>query len=342
MTRRAWSAALSAALFSLFSLLTGCAVWMPLPQTAALQHQVPADLPRAVERSEVPFFPQTPYHCGPAALATVLGHAGLPADPQALAAAVFLPSRGGSLQIEMVAAARRQGALATRLPGELEELLREVAAGQAVVVLQNLGLAIAPVWHYAVLVGYDLDAAEVLLRSGVTERERLPLHTFERTWARAGRWAVVVLPPGQLPATATPQAALDAAIGFERTAPAAQAAMAYRSLLHRWPELPLAGIGLGNSLNAAGDVAGAAQAFEGVAQRHDSAVAWNNLARLRLALGQTEAARTAALRAVARAEHAEPAWLDAAQTTLALLGLSSPPSPDLPGPPSLKPPKPAR
>ncbi len=309
----------AALLAALVGLLSGCAAWMPLPQTAALQRQAPADLPRAVEHRQVPFFPQTPLHCGPAALATVLGHAGLPADPQALAAEVFLPARGGSLQVEMVAGARRQGALATRLPGELEALLREVAAGQAVLVLQNLGLAMAPVWHYAVVVGYDLDSAELLLRSGLTERERLPLHTFERTWARVGHWALAVLPPGQLPATATPQAALDAAVGFERVAPPAQAARAYRSLLQRWPELALAGIGLGNSLHASGDVAGAAQAFEAVAQQHDSAVAWNNLARLRLALGQTTAALDAAERAVARATQVEPAWLQAAQATLGLV-----------------------
>lgn len=315
MTRRPLAAAVLAA--ALLPVLAGCAAWMPLPQTAALQRQAPADLPRRAENTRVPFFPQTPYHCGPAALATALGHAGLPTDPQALAEAVFLPSRGGSLQIEMLAAARRQGALATRLPGELQALLREVAAGQAVVLLQNLGLSIAPVWHYAVLVGYDLDAGEVLLRSGTTERERLALHTFERTWARAGHWAVVVLPPGRLPATATPAAALDAAVGFERSASPQQASQVYRSLVQRWPELPLAGIGLGNSLHAAGDTAGAALAFEHVARHHDSAVAWNNLARLRWALGQQAQAVEAARQAVARAAQAEPAWLPAAQATLA-------------------------
>ncbi len=323
---RAARAAILAILVALLGLGSGCASWMPPPQTAALQRQRPADLPSAVEHRAVPHFPQTPYHCGPAALATVLGHAGLHADPQALVDAVFLPARGGSLQLEMVAAARRQGALATRLPGELTALLQELAAGQSVLVLQNLGLALAPVWHYAVLVGYDLDAGEVLLRSGDSARQRLPLHTFERTWARAGHWAVAVLPPGRLPAKATPAAALEAAIGFERTARPAQAVQVYRQLLQRWPELPLAGIGLGNSLHAAGDLAGAARAFEAVARRHDSAVAWNNLARLRLVQGQAHAARCAAQRALARATQAEPAWRDAAQATLALLPEPAPPA----------------
>jgi tetratricopeptide (TPR) repeat protein len=186
-----------------------------------------------------------------------------------------------------------------------------------VVVLQNLGLDIAPRWHYAVLVGYDLAAREVVLRSGTTERERLPLRTFEFTWARGGHWAFAALPPGRLPATAREADAVEGAIGFERSALPAQAATAYRTLLQRWPGNLLAGIGLGNTLVAADDLPAAAAAFADVAQRHDSAVAWNNLARIRLSLGDADGARAAAQRAVQRAEKAEPAFLAAARDTLA-------------------------
>jgi hypothetical protein len=164
----------------------------------------------------------------------VLVDAGLPASPEALADAVFLPAREGSLQAEMLAGARRHGALAYRLPGELHALLKEVAAGHAVVVLQNLGLAVAPRWHYAVLVGYDLDTRELVLRSGTTRRERMSLATFEHTWARGGHWAFVALPPGRLPATAALDTATQAAIAFERVATPARAAQAYEW----WPPAP--------------------------------------------------------------------------------------------------------
>jgi hypothetical protein len=298
-------------------LLGGCATLATPPQTAALLAAPPSGLPPRAERADVPFFAQTRDHCGPAALATALADVQLPADPDRLADAVFLPSRAGSLQLEMLGGARRQGAVATRLPRELEALLREVAAGHAVVVLQNLGLDWLPRWHYAVVVGYDLAARELILRSGTTARETLPLRTFEYTWARGGRWAITVLPPERLPATATEDDAQEAAVGFERAAPPARAALAYRTLLARWPGNLLAGIGLGNTLNAAGDAAGARAAFEAVAGRHDSAVAWINLARLRLDAGDRAGARAAAERAVRRAETAEPAWRDAAGATLA-------------------------
>ncbi|MFG6456745.1 PA2778 family cysteine peptidase [Roseateles sp. BYS96W] len=298
-------------------LLSGCASVFTPPQTAALQTRPPQDLAPRVERAEVPFFAQERDHCGPAALAMALVHAGIPADPDRLADAVFLPSRAGSLQLEMIGGARRQGAVATRLPRELEALLREVAAGHPVVVLQNLGLEWFPRWHYAVVIGYDVGRHEILLRSGTTPRVALPLRTFEYTWARGGHWAIAVLPPDRLPATALQADAQDAAIGFERAAPPARAALAYRTLLARWPDNLLAGIGLGNALNAGGDAAGARAAFEAVATRHDSAVAWINLARLRLDAGDRAGARKAAQRGLQRANTAEPAWRDAAAAALA-------------------------
>lgn len=288
--------------------LSGCAVFAEPPQSAALAAALPAGLPPRNELREVPFFPQTPYHCGPAALATVLVHAGIAATPEQLADAVFLPTREGALQIEMLAAARRSGALAVPLPPQLAALFAEVAAGHAVLLLQNLGLAWSPRWHYAVLVGYDLAAREVVLRSGTTEREVMGFALFERTWARGAHWAFVALPPGRLPLGASEVDAVQAAIAFERTAAPAQAQRAYDSLVARWPGNALAGLGQGNARFAGGDMAGAAAAFERVARLHDSAAAWHNLALARSRLGQQEAARQAAERALARARAAEPAW----------------------------------
>ena len=316
LTRRcALRTGAGAAGIALLAPLGGCASWVAT-QANVLRRAPPAGLPPQAELTAVPFFAQTRWHCGPAALAMVLGHAGLPQSPDALARDVFLPARGGTLQIEMLSGARRHDAFAVALSGRLEDLLQELAAGHPVVVLQNLGLSIAPLWHYAVLVGYDLARSEVILRSGEVEREVLGLSTFELTWARSGYWAFVALPPGRLPVTADEVAVMSAAIAFERAAPPASAARVYASVLQRWPDNLNAAIGLGNSRHAAGDLRGAAQAFEAAALRHDSAAAWNNLAQTRLALGDRAAARQAARRAVERAEVAEPQWLAAARLSL--------------------------
>jgi hypothetical protein len=298
--------------------LAGCA-GLTATQTRVLGGAV-AGLPRRVELDAVPFFPQTPLHCGPAALATVLVHRGVAVTPEALADVVFLPAREGSLAIEMMAAARRHGRVATRLPGTIEALVRELAAGEPMVILQNLGLAIAPQWHYAVPVGYDLDAGDLLLRSGTQRVMRMALPTFEHTWARGGYWAIGVTRPGQVPGSASEAAAVEAAVAFERGAPAADAARHYHAVLARWRESLAAAMGLGNTRFAAGDLAGAAQAFEAAALRHDAAPAWNNLALVRWQLGERDAARAALARAEARVAAAEPQWAAAVADTRARLG----------------------
>jgi tetratricopeptide (TPR) repeat protein len=267
-------------------------------------------LPARKDLDEVPFFPQTPFHCGPAALATVLVHAGIDTTPERLADTVFLPDREGALQIEMLAAARRAGALAVLLPPDLGALWQEVAAGTPVVVLQNLGLAIAPRWHYAVAVGYDLSAREAILRSGTTRREIEPFALFDHTWARGGRWAFAALPPGRLPWTARESDAAQAAVAFERSATPAAALRAYESVLARWPANAAAGLGQGNVRAALGDWAGAARSFERVAVTHDGAAAWHNLAFARWQQGDLPAARAAVERAIVRASTAEPEWLE--------------------------------
>ncbi|HEX7384383.1 MAG TPA: PA2778 family cysteine peptidase [Burkholderiaceae bacterium] len=303
--------------------LAGCASFT-LPQTAALLAEAPDRLPEGVpEASELdgtPFFPQTELQCGPAALATVLAAAGVEGiTPEQLTDEVFLPGRGGSLQLEMRGGARRHGVLPVLLPERLDALLREVAAGRPAVVLLNLGLSFYPVWHYAVVVGHDLGRAEIVLRSGTTRRESMLLRTFEHTWARSGRWAFVVVAPGELPLTAGEDAVTQACIGFERAAAPAEAARAYAAAVARWPASLVLALGLGNARYAAGDMPGAAKAFRTAAERHDSAAAWNNLAQAEVRLGREREARAAARRALARAEAAEPQWLDAARATLAEL-----------------------
>jgi hypothetical protein len=182
-----------------------------------------------------------------------------------------------------------------------------------VVVLQNLGLDIAPLWHYAVVIGYRLDPPELLLRSGTTRRERMGLSVFEHTWARGDRWAFVALPPGRWPATATLAAGVEAAIGFERNAPPARALQAYASATQRWPDDLALAMGVGNTAYASGNRVLAAEAFAAAARRHRSVPAWINLGRTLLAAGLVDSAWRAAL----EAEYlADPAWR---QETTALL-----------------------
>jgi tetratricopeptide (TPR) repeat protein len=195
-------------------LLGGCAT----PQVAMLDARWPTELPAQVELADIPFFPQEDYECGPAALAMVAHAAGVDVTPDALVDQVYLPGRKGSLQPEMLAATRRQGLLAYPLKPKVEDILREVAAGHPVLVFQNLAFSIYPVWHYAVVMGFDRERHVLLLHSGRTARMEISLFAFERTWARGQYWAMRALKPGQLPATAEPQAYTAAAAKAYRQA----------------------------------------------------------------------------------------------------------------------------
>lgn len=291
------------------ALLSGCA-----SQTRALMAAVPAAMPRQVALTSTPFIAQERYQCGPAALAMALRAAGFAVDADALVPQVYLPKREGSLQVEMLAAARRNGAVSIRIAPRMEALLTELAAGRPVLVLQNLSIPIAPKWHYAVAIGYDLDRGEMILHSGTTQRLRMPMSTFEHTWKRSAYWGMLTLAPGTLPASATEADVLAALVAFENHSAPGAARPTYALAVQRWPRNLEFQMGLGNTAYAAGDRAAAAAAFERATISHpDSSAAFNNLAFVLMELKRLPEARRAAEKAVALGGQ----WRAAALDTLA-------------------------
>jgi len=275
-------------------------------------------LPGRAEIVGVPHFPQQQDQCGPAALATVLGYRGIEVTPEQLRSLIYLPEKGGTLRVELVARARRYGMLAYPLAPRMTDLLTELQAGNPVLVMQNLGLDWWPRWHFAVAIGYDLEQGSLLLRSGPDARYEMPLELFDKTWWRADRWAVVISPPQRLPASAEPRPLLQAANALELVGEVAAAHSAYTAALARWPGQPLAWLGQGNSAFAQQDYSGARHAFLQVtALRPDWPAGWNNLAYSLLRQACSQAAMTAVSCAVALAPDA-PAYRDSLQEISAL------------------------
>jgi hypothetical protein len=273
------SARLAAGVFVLTVLLGGCAGLL-FPQTAALRDAPPPGLAERVELREVPFFPQQDYQCGPAALAAVLTHFGVAVTPGDLVSQVYVPERKGSLQVEMLAAARRHGLVSYALEPRLEDLLREITAGNPVIVLQDLGLGPFERWHYAVAVGYDLAGGELVLRSGETRRQVLPFGVNEYVWKKSGYWAMIALPPERIPATADEARWLAAIAAFERSGGIQKSRTAYAEFLARWPDNVDAAIGLANTHFSSGELKQAESVLRAVLARvPEAVVALNNLAQ---------------------------------------------------------------
>jgi tetratricopeptide (TPR) repeat protein len=284
-----------AVFFILFVLAaaTGCA------QLDYRIYQTPLhNLPVYTEIAEVPFYPQKSHQCGPAALATVLSWLGSEVTTEEITAEIYTPGRKGSLQPLLISATRYYG----RLPyviRDFEPLMQEVAAGHPVVVLQNLGLTWYPLWHYAVVIGYDTEKQIVILRSGEVFRKESSWSLFHRTWGRAGKWGLVALPLTELPISADEESYLAAVVALENVNNWDAASIAYETALKRWPKSLVALMGLGNSRYAMGNLEEAEEAFRRVVDLCQTCGdAFNNLAHVLAKQRCYDAAMDAAREAV--------------------------------------------
>ena len=211
----------------------------------------------------MPFFPQSEYQCGPAALATVLvarrrqghargaGAAGLPAgaqgQPAGRDARRGAPPRPGLLPAR---AALRGPAARDRRRQRRWSCCRTSASREG--------------WHYAVAVGYDYDSgswscarATHRARGDAVRRARDGLDAQRLLGDGRGAARTASRPPPTRAAGWPPIAAL------ERAGDARGARIAYRSFLERWPDNVNAAIGLANAHHALGELprrgSGAAQ-----------------------------------------------------------------------------------
>jgi tetratricopeptide (TPR) repeat protein len=241
----------------------GCSTLLPLTEWSSVALEL-----EHYRIDDVPFYPQEEYDCGPASLAMALAWSGIPVSPQTLAPILLSPKKKGTLQISMISGTRRFGRVAY-LISEPKDLLAEVAAGHPVVVFQNLGLSWMPVWHYAVVVGYNLQDKELILHSG-----RIPANAKEERYIRA-------------------------IVGLEKAAKWEPAIDGYKTALKKWPNNVSVRIGLGNTYYALGDLRSAEQILrEASKMAPEEGIVFNNLAQVLWEQGRNEEASTHALKAV--------------------------------------------
>lgn len=255
------------------ALLGGCAHLQPSAPPAS-----------GAELVHTPFFPQSAYQCGPAALATVLVDSGVSTEPDALVDKVWIAERKGSLQAELLAATRSFARLPLRLEPTLDHLSGSLQAGYPVLILLNLGVRWLPVWHYAVVIG-ETETGWVL-RSGTTRRHWMSRADLSQAWERAERWAFVVAQPAHMPPMASLEPWVRAADDLINTGQPEAGLLALRQAAHRWPDSRLTWFALGNAQAAQGDWSAAQASFQqSVALDGDWLPAINNLVSALLELG---------------------------------------------------------
>lgn len=269
------------------------------PQTRALHQQVMLKQRPSVELQTVPFFAQDSHQCGPAALAMMLQNTGVNVLPEQLVAEVYVPKRKGSFSLEMIASVRQHGRLAYPLAPNLNAIFTALEAGFPVLVLQNNGLKLYPVWHFAVVVGADYQQQQFILRSGIDKRLMVSFSTFEHTWARGNYWANLIIDPAQLPSWLEADKALQQLSILEKQGSIRAAHAGYGLATQHWPKQQGAWLGWANSSVALGEMETAEKAFKELIQRFPKqAAGFNNLADLLLKQGRAQEALPLAQQAV--------------------------------------------
>lgn len=301
------------AIASALTLLLACCV---APQTRALRPALLDSSPTHL--AGVPFFPQEDFQCGPASLAMMLSWSGRPTTPDELVPLVYVPDRQGSFTVEMSAAARQSGRILYPLAPELVAVLDALQSGSPVLVLQNNGLAVLPLWHFAVVVGADPARQKLWLHSGRTERMETTYSAFERTWARGGYWAATVIDPESFPESLDPAVLIREFALMLKAGDNVGAAAGFSRARSFWPGLPAASIGLADAERLRGNLAAAERILrELVRQQPGYGPGLNNLADLLVATGRPAEAVALAERAVRHMDiPATRATLDAARDAL--------------------------
>ncbi|MFW6011034.1 MAG: PA2778 family cysteine peptidase [Desulfosalsimonas sp.] len=247
---------------------------------------------------EVKVFEQDEYRCGPAAMASMLAFSGVEIRPRHLEQTVYDPESRGSLQVSLVAAARRNSRVAYEIKGK-DSLLKNLSAGYPVLVLLNKGFSWWPVYHYSVVTGFDSKEGFFIIVGGAACEEMVSGSLFMRMWRRADFWGLLVLAPDDIPPGADQDKWIRAVYGLERTGAYEPALSGYKAALEKWPDAAGAMMGKANTLYAMGKAEEAAEVLEQAGKIYPgSGPVLNNLAHVKLELGELEKAFDAAVRAV--------------------------------------------
>jgi len=140
----------------------------------------------------VPFYPQTEYQCGPASLAGVLNFWGVRITPEEIAEEIYSKSARGTLNIDIVLYAQKQGLKAIQYEGTMEELRKNIDSRHPIIVLVDYGFFSIQANHFMVVIGYNEDG--VIVNSGKDREKFISEKDFVRSWRKTKFWSLLIRP----------------------------------------------------------------------------------------------------------------------------------------------------
>jgi ABC-type bacteriocin/lantibiotic exporter with double-glycine peptidase domain len=142
----------------------------------------------------VPFVGQKEFDCGPAALAGVFAFRGRTVDIDSIAARITIPKLRGTLPMDMERYASDAGFRTSSSRGTVPSLQESIRRGDPVICLLDLGFGPFRQPHYVTVIGFDEEHRLFIMHDGITPNRTMAYEQFERYWARAGQWMLVVEP----------------------------------------------------------------------------------------------------------------------------------------------------
>ncbi len=142
----------------------------------------------------VPAYTQKRFMCGPASLAGVLGYYGMKVSPDRIATELSTARLGGSLAIDMLLFAKKQGLTARYYRGSVDDLKERIRSDLPLIIFVDLGVGSFRIGHFMVVTGYDDSRGGIIVHSGKIDPEFIPYKRLEKIWKKTG-FATLLIGP---------------------------------------------------------------------------------------------------------------------------------------------------
>ncbi|MBI5050898.1 MAG: peptidase C39 family protein [Nitrospirae bacterium] len=140
--------------------------------------------------SNIPFYAQEDYQCGPASLAGVMNYWKIDVTPDSIAKEIYSKSAKGTLNIDMVIYPQRKGLIAEQYSGNMQDLKKNIDSDYPLIVLVDYGFWAVQTNHFMVVVGYNEDG--VIVNSGKDKGKFIPEGDFMKTWEKTKFWTLLI------------------------------------------------------------------------------------------------------------------------------------------------------
>ncbi|NCO84454.1 MAG: hypothetical protein COZ31_07025 [Nitrospirae bacterium CG_4_10_14_3_um_filter_44_29] len=140
--------------------------------------------------SNVPFYAQEAYQCGPASLAGVMNYWKIDVKPDDIAKEIYSKSAKGTLNIDMIIYPQKKGLTAEQYSGGMKDLKKNIDSGYPLIVLVDYGFWAFQANHFMVVVGYNEGG--VIVNSGKDKGKFIPEEDFIKTWERTKFWTLLI------------------------------------------------------------------------------------------------------------------------------------------------------